>query len=223
MARERYPRYALDKDGMWVVLPLGESWDSYVRFVGQDGHPVVAELRVLPRTDTPGVLAHHDKHADRWISITRGETPEQSTPKGGLTTRALRDVQLGHAVQLAYTQLGRWFDRDRRHPGSVMPTSFTATAVDTPRRPGRKGREDSFYVVAAAAYVDALEQGNRKPVVTAAQTLSETWGGTYEPTYVRDLLHVARERGLLTRPPRGRAGGQLTDRARALLQREDNQ
>jgi len=222
MALDRHARYAQQGEAMWVVLPLGEDWDSYVRFASQEGHPVVAELRILPRTDTPGVPADLDEHEHDWDDVIGGMTPTH-TPAGGLTTRALRDVHLGRALELAYGQLGRAFERGRRHPTFPVPVSFAEQAVSTPRRPGRKGREDRFYAIVAAAYVDAIERGSRTPVVSAAEALSNARSGPYEPPYVRDLLHVARQRGLLTRPPRGRAGGQLTDKARALLQREDDQ
>lgn len=221
MARERYPRYASHRDGMWVVLPLGEHWDSYVRFDAQAGHPVIAELRILPRTDTPGVLGPHDPHADDWLTATLGGTPEVAPPEDGLTTRALRRVHLGHALELAYEQLDQWIDRERRQPDWQRPVpAFTDDAISAPRRPGRKGRDDRFYATVASAYVDALERGSRKPVVDAAQSLGDKTGGSYEPTYIRDLLHEARRRELLTRPPKGRAGGQLTEKAFMALRDE---
>ncbi len=102
-----------------------------------------------------------------------------------------------------------------------MPAGLSEASIASSRRPGSSGRDDRFYALVAAAYVAAIERGSRKPVVAAADTLSKAWEGTYEPTYVRDLLHVARGRELLTRPPKGRAGGQLTEKARALLRRED--
>jgi hypothetical protein len=223
MARERHPRFVRHRDGpVWVVLPLDDDWDSYVRFEADDGHPVIAELRVLPRLDTPGVSAHRDKQADRWVTVTLGQAPEAAVPSGGLTARALRRVHLGRAIELAYEQLDRWLERDQRH-GSPLPSKFTREAVNVPRRPGRKGRDDRFYAVIAAAYVDALKRGSHQPVRAAARTLSESSGGIYEPAYVRDLLHVARRRGLLTRPPKGRAGGELTEKALEALseKRED--
>jgi hypothetical protein len=199
---------------MWIMLPLDEDWDSYVRFESQAGHPVVAELRVLPRVDTRGVLSHHDEHGNRWIDVTLGATPDVPIPEGGLTSRALRGVHLGRALELAYSHLDEWFKREQRYsPEHRLPIAFTEDAAGVPRRPGRKGRDDSFYVAVAAAYVDALGEGSRKPVVDAALKLSEAWGGVYEPDYVRDLLHGARQRGLLTRPPKGRAGGELTGKA----------
>jgi hypothetical protein len=217
MALERHPRFIRHRDGpVWVVLPLDNDWDSYVRFEAEDGHPVIAELRVLPRLDAPGVPAHRDKQADRWVTVTLGQAPESAVPSGGLTARALRRVHLGRAIELAYEQLEDWLERDQRY-GRPLPSKFTQEAVSVPRRPGRKGRDDRFYAVVAAAYVDALKRGSRQPVRAAARTLGESSGGTYEPAYVRDLLHVARQRGLLTRPPKGRAGGELTEKALGAL------
>jgi hypothetical protein len=207
------------------MLPLDEQWDSYVRFVPQEGHPVVAELRVFPRTGTPGVLSHHDPLDGQWVEVTRGLTPEVPTPEGGLTSRALRGIHLGRALELTYSQIMDAFERERRYPGSraLVSEVYTEEAVSVPRQPGRKGRDDRFYAAVAAAYTAALEDGSRQPVVAAAKTLSSAWEGTYNATYVRDLLHVARQRGLLTRPPKGRAGGHLTDKGRALLHREEDQ
>lgn len=200
-------------DRLWVVLPLDEHWDSYVRLEAVEGQPVIAELRVLPTLmDRPGT---------EWLAPTlkSGDwTPDP--PAGGLTSRALRGVHLGRALELAYEALGEFFERERNLPRD-LPTEFAADAVAVPRRPGSKGRDDQFYAVVASMYVDALERGSRKPVVDAAAALSKARRGTYEPTYVRDLLHVARQRGLLTRPPKGRAGGQLTDKARQVLDQEE--
>ena len=53
---------------------------------------------------------------------------------------------------------------------------------------GRSARGDAFYVRVAAAYLDALQRGSRKPVADAAQALG------FDRPYVRDLLHEARRR-----------------------------
>lgn len=207
---------------MYVVLPLDEHWDSYVRFTAEDGHPVITELRILPTLmDQPlnGIIPTFDG-GDWRPDAPDGGDWRPDAPEGGLTSRALRRVHLGRALELAYEQLERWLDRDQRS-GRPMPSKFTREAVSAPRRPGSKGRDDRFYVAVASLYVEALERGSRRPVVDAAQELSAKRRGVFEPAYVRDVLHVARQRGLLSRPPKGRAGGQLTDKARALLQREE--
>ena len=117
-------------------------------------------------------------------------------------------MHLGEALEIAYRQLGKQLDREQGSP-RPLPTRFSKEAVSAPRRPASKGRDDRFYAAVASLYVEALETGSRKPVVDAAKMLSATKRGTYEPAYVRDLLHVARQRDLLTRPPKGRAGGQF--------------
>jgi hypothetical protein len=70
----------------------------------------------------------------------------------------------------------------------------------------------------ARDYVRAVEQGRKDPVGAVAR-LARWRGSTTEN--IRDWVHRARRRGLLTAPPRaGRPGGQLTDKARAALARK---
>lgn len=224
MEHERHIFIRNDDGAVWVRRPLGDAWVTYVRFEEQGGHPVVAELRVLPRVDTPGLRFSEDAAAQRqWLDVT-GSAPDGAAPEGGLTTRALRGIHLGRALEQAYVGLADAAGRDERRPDWLrLPMNYADEAIGAPRRPGRRGREDIFYAQVAAAYVDAVRQDRGRAVVVTAQTLSERWGGTYEPTYVRDLLTVARRRELLTPPPKGRAGGDLTDKARALLQRGDSE
>lgn len=188
-------RYASTPDDkqMWVKLPLGDDWEAQVRLEPEEGHPVIAELRVVP-----------------WARWDAEEPP--SLPRGGLTARRLRTLNLGSAVDVAYEHLRKRFERDP-DPDSIMsPHRFAARAVAQPRRPGRKGRADSFYAAVAAAYLDALAMGSRQPVKDAAAALSERWKGEFKDIYIRDSLSEARRRGLLTQPPRGRAGGEFTDK-----------
>ena len=77
-------------------------------------------------------------------------------------------------------------------------------------RPGRSGRPDIFYARLAAEYIELLRTGS-----TPTKDLAEKHH--YSPASMRDYLNKARSRGLLTRPQRGRAGGELTDKARRLL------
>ena len=78
------------------------------------------------------------------------------------------------------------------------------------RRPGRSGRPDVFYARLAAEYVELLATSS-----TPTKDLAERHH--YSATSMRDYLNQARSRGLLTRSQRGRAGGQLTERAGRLL------
>ena len=77
-------------------------------------------------------------------------------------------------------------------------------------RPGRRGRPDVFYARLASEYVELLRTSS-----TPTKDLSEMHN--YSATSMRDFLNQARAHGLLTRPQRGQAGGQLTEDALKLL------
>lgn len=205
----------------WATLPLGNEephgdWLAAYRIVEQDGQLVIAEIRILPWPRT-------QKERD-WIDASLRVEPEAryvlddegnptgpalerpAVPAGGLTARAAKaGIRTGEAI-----------DRVReaaRHHGFH---EFSPEALAEPRRPGRRGHSDRFYAELAAAYVAIVEQGSRAVIRDLTKQLAEQ-GMHYTPEAVRDLIHDARDRGVLTRSLRGRAGGQLTDEARALL------
>jgi hypothetical protein len=84
-------------------------------------------------------------------------------------------------------------------------------------RPGRSGRSELAYAQVAVAYLDKLHRDppSAAPVQELANDLC------LSPSHVRNLLYNARKRGLLTASEAGKAGGDLTDRARALLENSD--
>lgn len=87
---------------------------------------------------------------------------------------------------------------------------LAADFADRPR-PGAAGRGDDRYAAVAQMYVELLDAGEQHPVkVLAGQLL-------LGDKTVRNLLYKARERGLLTSAGRGQAGGQLTDKAKEIL------
>jgi hypothetical protein len=67
----------------------------------------------------------------------------------------------------------------------------------------RGARDDTYYATWAAHYV-RLAGVSSAPVAE----LAEKFGVTRDR--VRNVLHLARQRGLLTRGTHGRAGGELT-------------
>ena len=90
-----------------------------------------------------------------------------------------------------------------------------ADALKEPRRPGRRGRSNEFFAAFAAEYIELIHQGSKRPVQELAERRN------LSADYVRDVLNQARNRGLLTRPRNGCAGGQLTGKALALLRERD--
>lgn len=83
-------------------------------------------------------------------------------------------------------------------------------------RPGRRGRDDLHYALVADAYVHALEVEARAPVAYLVQ-VAEASGEHATADEIRAKVRRARERGLLTPAPPGRAGGELTAKAVQIL------
>jgi hypothetical protein len=128
--------------------------------------------------------------------------PSESLPPGGLTMRRMRSIRLGDLVKEA---------RDRVFHFAVPENEETADYMGFLKReprPGRRGRQDAFYASVALDYVSA----GTTPVKDMAKRrhLSQA--------RVRDLVHEARRRELLSRSAgRGRAGGSLTEKAKSIL------
>ena len=197
----------------WVEAPIGEEWTAAYRLVVQNGFPVVAELRIFPAE--PG---RRDSQRDpgRWGGEVLGA--KARAPRGGITARLLRQVKVGEHYKFVGDFL-RWVQKQYgREPfGPDQPLGRRGLTVPAsthvPER-GRRGRSDADYARVAAAYVEAFNAGSRHPVVDAAQALRAP------PARMRDMVHQARCRGLLTPSTKqGRRGGQLTPRACALLKR----
>lgn len=95
-----------------------------------------------------------------------------------------------------------------------LPPGWDAdTRLDRPR-PGRAGRRDAFYALWAQRYVDALAETGGRPMPVLTDRFHESAAS------IRAFLGKARALGLLTEAPAGRAGGELTSKARALLGEE---
>ncbi len=202
----------------WVEVPLvpGERVAAF-RFVLQDGAPVIAELRVFPEHSRPRQFGQATP--GRWSGELLGMAAE--APEGGLPARVLRRVRLTVHRRYANRVLRDWAKRGvlRSLAGDELPS------VDLPRdrprpqqkvklpgrRPGRQPGPDLPLAQFAKEYVVALESGSRRPVVNVAAR------HRMRPQQVRDLIHRARTRGLLTPSSRGASGGGLTERAMTLL------
>lgn len=98
--------------------------------------------------------------------------------------------------------------RVKVEPGEAIRR--VAAEIQTAKRPGRRGRTDHELAVVAARYVELLATGPGVPRLAAEMYLSEA--------HVRSLLTQARARGLMTKAPPGRPGGELTEKAVRLLE-----
>lgn len=200
-----HPR-AFDDKSVWVEAPIGEAWTAAYRIVVQRGVPVVGELRIFPHDDYPG------RHPGEW----RARFLQASTeaPPGGLTARLLRQVRVGEHMKV----MGQILEK---FAGELKPLGLT---MPPPRRAPRpmKIRErshgrDDLYARLAEAYVAAFNAGSRTPAADVARRWKLGPDGAAK---VRNLLFKARRRGMLSDGPGGsKAGGELTDKARAILRR----
>src|SRR5437899_2460515 len=78
---------------------------------------------------------------------------------------------------------------------------------------GQRGRtrSDEFYAELAFEYEWEVRQGNPRPVKTIALRLG------LNAMRVRDMLHAARHRGLLSKNGQGRRAGKLTGYSKGIL------
>jgi len=197
---------------MWIERRLPGGFVAAFRMVDQDGTPVVAEVRVFP---------HHPKGPKQGRRAGTWSEDEQAVPSGGVTSRAMKAATLTSARE-GFTEAMQWFAQQAGRELSDQALSrhgFNAKAYETPQHPGFAGKPDEAYLDVAIRYARCVERGSRRPARdVAAEYASERhpWIARWEQ--VRDLAHEARERGLLTYPPRrGMPGGVLTDKAREML------
>ncbi|MFI9598173.1 hypothetical protein [Nonomuraea sp. NPDC052265] len=170
---------------------------TYTRTLDVNGWKVVA----VWRNDSPGPVELH---------ITPGdETDPQEL--AGITTGTLRSIPLTEITREAREV---WeATANMRGLGRSTATVLRAVkdAIETEPRPGRAGRPDAFYVAIAFLYVVFSLQGHK-----AIQRLAEACG-VERRTAENWVNHARDKRGMLTASLPGKAGGQLTPKAQALL------
>ncbi len=182
----------------WVEQELPGGWVAFLRVINQSGRPVVAEVRVVPKTPKarPG----------EWSELA------DDVPRGGLTQRGqLRRVHLEEAMELATRDVKRgqeigylrgWFDGHERW----------ATRT---RQGGGRRLPDEDLARLVQGYLALVGACEARPVVELARRC-----GLTAPA-VRERLRKAKMRGLFEPLAPGRAGGELTAKGKALLPEED--
>lgn len=185
-------------DGVLVTLYL-EGWRIRMELAVQGGRLVVSEL-----------------HLDPEDSGQRARGIRAQVPRAGITARLLRRVPLHDHVDKILKALRSRDDREF-YETLLMATgaSELLRTIRPPAEPtNRRGRPRvavDLLLRAAAAYAKAVSRGSAEPVMDGARALR------IEPERLRDLVHRARERGLLTPTRQGHGGGELTPHALTLL------
>lgn len=177
-----------------TVMPGG--WTARYRFIRQAGTYCLAEVHVEPSG--------------------------KRVPPGGLTSRLLKRLTPFEALDTAEAQLRKAekqssdpslpnFDRIQEYFSEVrLRTGDFKTARN---RPGRPARPDLFYARAAERYIDLIPSGSPMPFLARELGL--------KPSGAEGVIREARRRSLLSGPAsRGKAGGELTAKAKRLLQKE---
>lgn len=122
-----------------------------------------------------------------------------TAPLGLINTTRLRKISLPKLRQLT------------RAEDPVLPDLPLGDLTGTWRR-----QSDAFFVPLVVRYLNLIRTGTHRPT----EELAKEAGITRDRT--ANLLHKARERGLLTRVSQGRIGGELTPKGHTLY-KEINQ
>jgi len=211
-----------------AIDPDFDSWTVRVHAVELPGDKptgrVVCELRDRPDVR---IAVHLSVATGELVALEVGDSsvitagaPAPAGPPHPISGRLLRDIRFGELERVARESL-RWELAVRHHHDHP---EIRASLGDNGRRlreslaeaqrPGRRGRDDLAYASLAAEYVRRL--GSGKEVKELAADLSE---GVQK---IRNMLNEARRRKLLTRPAAGKSGGQLTEKAIALLKENED-
>ena len=183
-------------------LPIegASGWYVSAVFLQEGDQLVMAELKVFPGPKPGDGRRAARRKPGEWSG--RRDALE-SVPDGGVSARLLRCIRLTDLQQLVAESLPE--------PSDLRPSSAAPARVG---RPGSAGRPDRYFAEWAFAYAKKLAEGSRSPIKDLAAEHGRT------PGQVRDLIHDARVRGLLSKERQGRAAGSLTPKAIRLL-RED--
>jgi hypothetical protein len=129
---------------------------------------------------------------------------QDDVPTGGITARLLHRIQLG--------ALTDGFRREQTQDWTLQELIFgkappTYQLPPEGNRSGPKGWGEEFYQDVSVAYLKALGMDPHRPI----QVMLPRYPG-YTKVNVRDWVFRAREKGYLTSPRQGRAGGEATEK-----------
>jgi hypothetical protein len=217
----REPRtgwYAISTGGgevgrVWVQGPLSPDgfWHVAVQFVLHRDEFVIAELRLFPGGKVQNVKYRGGKPVDHKPEIgTWSGDPDllDGMPTPGITKRLLDSVSFSKLLAEARDRVAEVYADHQDHIGMTQLHEATKR---------RRRRPDEDYLVWAERYDAVVQRGTRSPIADLAKRHRRTQAS------VRDLVHQARGRGLLSRGHGTQAGGRLTPKARDLRKRLDEQ
>jgi hypothetical protein len=192
-----------------LEIEFAEGWMAVEWYERQQGRAVVARLLICP---APPRRQVRNKR-------TPGEPPTDAVvPTGGVTARLLRQVKVGKYAALAVDDLRAWIEE--KFGADALRRLDAHTVRPSRRQPPKPRTErngDVYYAELARDYSLLCERGISQPT----KELGTMRG--LPLVRIRSHLHLARANGFLTATSRGRAGGELTTRAREVLAAEAQQ
>ncbi len=199
-------QYLADRTPFWEVsMPLAGApgYAQVGRFVVRNGRLVLIAAGVFPEK-CDDTLEMPEKGGD--------------LPKGSLTSRVHRLLSI-EALEAKVRERGPRLQglqtNDTVYDDLIARAVADVASVDV-SRPGRRGHGERHYAQVAARYVEAVEQGlNPNVVIAEAYDVPESTA--------RGWVYQARARKLLTAAVGNRAEGQLTAKARRLLERPSDE
>jgi hypothetical protein len=181
---------------------------SIIRRLGPDGKIVRRGKERLPDAEWE-IEVEFTQVGERLypfrLELRPGIFQDGVPPPGGITARLLHGIKLGELVdQFRAEQRGNllaqeWFLGRRTKPTYQLPPPSN--------RAGPKGLGEAFYQDVALAYLEAVRTDPRRPI----ERMTPSYPG-YFKTNVRDWVARARQKGYLTAPRQGRAGGEATQK-----------
>ena len=186
-----------------LAIDGADGWYVSAVFLQEGEQLVMAELKVFPGpgAGTDGRRTSRRKPGD-WSG--RQDALEH-VPDGGVSARLLRCIRLTDLHQLVLSSIPHGSDLHPQPAGSRARVG----------RPGSAGRPDRHYAEWAFRYAKKLAEGSRSPIKDLAAEHGRN------PGQVRDLIHDARVRGLLSKERQGRAAGSPTPKAIRILRGQD--
>jgi hypothetical protein len=231
----------LDVDGdgrshFLVEIDSFPQWLVEVVVMNSSTGLVISDLRIYPNQDGEFMVdgdPFKAKIGSRTIDVRDGphnglpwDGYAENVPTGGIPSGLLRAISTTELLKLArlraapaaeqaedYIDSGNFEEIELRLRRAAKHNRSIETGPVS--RPGRKGNGDEHYLEWAEDYDELTRAGNRQQI----KTLLAIYGGVDHGKpreYIRDTIHDARRKGLLTSSGHGIPGGLLTMKAKDL-------
>jgi hypothetical protein len=191
---------------LWFERSFAENkWIAAYRLILYRGSVRVGEVRVFPREAgrrEPGT----------WSGERR--SGEARVPGSGLNARLIRQARFGADMTELRGEISRLlvdYGPDL-FKGVLFGQYDLLEQPIPPKKTGKAGTPDKEYLLAASLYAEAIVDPKVKSPIKYVQARMSL----ASPENARDLVHEARRRNLLTATTPGKAGGELTPKAKAL-------